>query len=375
MLGNATIEFKTVSGCLHAKSTNDHRWYKVQGITRTLDSMAQHRRRGNHNLINMDVFTRALQDRHSNPESKLDWVIDYIKQLNVSESKASEFQAGVLRIFTYSKVPSVAACRRVWDKTRMSTHIGVAVDADCKDVFNGKKTKPQVGPVSQLILTQLEALHLRPICGGLRVAGIPSPDRCSGAKKRYTYHNRCVAGCKGIQPDWGFYTEIDMVAYDTVTNTVALLELKTRHSDVLDKATLWRYNTQLWLTWVMFSVTYPSAAQRSTAHLVIVRPGTNLVRIRSCTKPTVSKSMRRNFPWLTCFCTQVLNCLAPTCVHMRSYNRSDTMYTEDLCSQVNLGDLSHRNICFNEEKKKLKRDKVHSDQQPPQQPTQRVPDH
>ncbi|KAK2814380.1 hypothetical protein Q5P01_000569 [Channa striata] len=38
-----------------------------------------------------------------------------------------------------------------------------------------------------------------------------------------------------------------------VTNTVALLELKTRNNGVLGDATLWRYNTQLWLTWTMFA--------------------------------------------------------------------------------------------------------------------------
>lgn len=122
------------------------------------------------------------------------------------------------------------------------------------------------------------------------------------------YHN-CCGGCKSIQRDWGFYTKIDIVAYDTDTNTVALLELKTSHSDVLDNTTLWRYNTQLWLMWVMFSITYPSVAEHSTAYLIIVRPVTNLVRIRNCMKPIVSKSMRCKFPWLTCFCKKILNCL------------------------------------------------------------------
>lgn len=139
MLGDATIEFKTEAGCLHARATKDDRWYKVQGITRTLDAMTPQKCKGHHNMINMDLFTRVLQDLHRNPDSKLDWVVDYVKSLNVSERKASELRAGVLRLFASNKVPSLSACRRLWDKARMSTHIGVAVDADCKDVFNGKK--------------------------------------------------------------------------------------------------------------------------------------------------------------------------------------------------------------------------------------------
>lgn len=370
MLGVATIEFKTEAGCHYAKATKDNWWYKVQGITRTLDAMTpQNRKKGHHNMINMDLFTRVLQDLQRNPESKLDWVVDYVKSLNGSDRKAWELRAGVVRLFLSNKVPSLSACRRLWDKARMSTHIGVAVDADCKDVFNGKKSRDQVGPVSQLILAQLEALHLRPICGGLRVACIPSPDQCSVATQQYTYHNRCTAGCKSIQKDWGFYTEIDMVAYDTASKKIVLLELKTRHNDMLDRATIWRYNTQLWLTWLMFSITYPSVAERTTACLVIVRPGTSVVHVRNCMKPTISKTMRLNFPWLTCFCTQVLNCLTPTCMHMKFQDKpcdKDTVGTK-----VDPLDLCYRNIRFNEEKKRRRRrrDQLFNRRQPTQSST------
>lgn len=221
MLGDAMIEFKTEAGCHYAKASKDNRWYKVQGITRTLDAMTpRNRKKGNHNMINMDLFTRVLQDLHRNPESKLEWLVNYAQSLNVSERKAVELRAGVVRLFASNKVPSVSACRRLWDKTRMSTQIGISVDADCKDVFNGKKRRDEVGPVSQLILAQLEALRLRPICGGLRVACIPSPDQCSIATRQYTYHNRCTLGCKSIEKDWGFYTEVDMVAYDQKNHLV-----------------------------------------------------------------------------------------------------------------------------------------------------------
>lgn len=120
----------------------------------------------------------------------------------------------------------------------MSTCIRVTIDAECKDVFNRSTKKSKVGPVSRLILIQLEALRLTPMCAGLKVAGMPSPDRISSEAGSYTYLNDCGQGCTGIMHKWGFYT---------TTDTVALLELKTRHNIVLDQATLWRYNMQLWL--------------------------------------------------------------------------------------------------------------------------------
>lgn len=304
-------------------------------------------------MINMDLYTRVLRDLQRNPRSTLSWVADYAKSLNASDRKASELRDAVLSLFTANKVPSLSACRRLWDKARMSTHIGVAVDADCKDVFNGKKNRDQAGPVSQLVLAQLEALRLRPLCGGLRVACIPSPDRYSIASAQQTYHNRCAAGCKSIHKDWGFYTEIDMVAYDAASKKIVLLELKTRHNDMLDRATIWRYNTQLWLTWLMFSITYPSVAERTSACLVIVRPGTNVVHVRNCMKPTISKAMRLHFPWLTCFCTQVLNCLTPMCMHMKFQDKQCAK--DALGTKVDPLDLCYRNIRFNEEKKKRRR--------------------
>ncbi|KAK2815475.1 hypothetical protein Q5P01_025942 [Channa striata] len=226
----------------------------------------------------MDLFARILRDLNDNPGTSLRWLLEYVVNLNAPESKAADFRAALLRLLKY-KALSLKTVRRAWDANRLSPSIGIAVDAQCKDVFNGKKSADEVGPVSRVILTQLQALHLSPICAGLKVAGVPTPDRSGTAARRYTHHNG--------------------------------------NNDVLDDATLWRYNTQLWLTWTMFSLTYPSAAERSSAYLVIIRPGTSTVTIRSCMRPTVSKTLRDKFPWLNCLCPQVLNCLTPACVNMR----------------------------------------------------------
>ncbi|KAJ8009934.1 hypothetical protein DPEC_G00069310 [Dallia pectoralis] len=355
-LNEPVIEFRWTSGTLCARSTADHRWYKVQGITKTLDSMVHHRKpspRHNTNMISMDLFTRVVRDLNANPESSLDWVPEYVVNLNAPEDKGATFKDALLQLFR-SRALTPAACRRLWTRSRMSTGIGIAVDSQCKDVFNRKKTTRDVGPVSRLVLMQLEALCLTPICAGLKVASVPRPDM-GGKPGSYTYHNGCTRGCKPIRDPWGFYTEVDLVAHDTVKDTVALLELKTRNNDILDRSTLWRYNTQLWLTWLMFSLTYPSMAERSTAYLLIIRPGTNHVTVRSCLRPTMSKSIRAKFPWLNCFCPQVLNCLAPMCVNMRVETQLASAAARRTDLRVDTSDLCYRNILFNQEKLKAGR--------------------
>ncbi|KAI4797377.1 hypothetical protein KUCAC02_025106 [Chaenocephalus aceratus] len=232
-LRDPVIEFRGAGGALCAKSTTDHRWYKVQGITKTLDSILCCRNRSSgHNMISMDLYNRAVRDLNEHPDSFLDWVPEYVRDLNAPESKG-RVTAGAAEAQRV-RVPHVGS---------VQTHVG---------------QEP--------------------------VAGIPAPDRCS-APGSYTYHNGCMQGCKSIRGTWGFYTEVDLVAHDPVTGKIVLLELKTRNKDVLDQAAMWRYNAQAWQTWMMFLLTYPSMAERSAAYLVIVRPGTNLVPVRSAQLP------------------------------------------------------------------------------------------
>lgn len=354
-LEEPAIEFRHAPGVLFAKSTLEERWYRVRGITKTLDTVICCRKRvSGHNMITMDLYTKVIRDLNENPDSALEWIPDYIDSLNAPESKGPVIRDTILRLHKY-KALTPEACRRAWDDNNMSASLGTLVDAQCKSVYNGKRALSEAGPVARLVLTQLKALRLTPICAGLKVAGIPRPD-AFGKPGRYTYHNQCTRGCTSIGANWGFYTEVDLVAHDTVQNTVALLELKTKNTDIIDQATLWRYNTQLWLTWVMFSLTYPSMAERSAAYLVIVRPGTNKVTMRQCLKPTLSKTLRKKFPWLNCFCSQVLECLAPTCVNMRietslarASSRSDGTVSN---VQGDQSDLCYRNIMFNQEKAK-----------------------
>lgn len=316
-LRKAAVQFTAASGPLYAKSVNHRHWYRVRGITKTLASVTcNYKQISGYNMIVMDLLAKITKDLTANPNSSLDWVPEYAVNLNMQRDKGLALRESLLRAHGLGDL-NLETCRRIWDKHGLSSCIGRTVDAQCKAVFNGKSSLDAAGPVARLVVTQLAALHLKPVCGGLRVAAIPNPDVDSQVQGTYTYHNRCTLGCTGIRDGWGFYTEVDLVAHDTERNETVIIELKTRNNDTLDRATLWRYNLQLWLTWVMFSLTYPSMAERSAAYLVIIRPGTNRVTVRSCFKPTLSKTLRGKFPWLCCFCPQVLNCLTPNCFHSR----------------------------------------------------------
>nr|BBA49166.1 hypothetical protein ORF60-like [Oryzias latipes] len=346
-LGRPVIEFRGSRRDLQAKAVTQDRWYRVRGITRTLNSIAR-RRRGvrSHNMICVDLYARFLSHLVRDRRNPLGWLSHHLAILNAPEDPARKFEGELRRLLAYGSL-NFESCRRAWDRSRMSRGIGNAVDAQCKDVFNGKKAASETGPVSRLLLAQLEALRLKPICAGLKVAGVPTPDRGGS-----TYHNGCTRGCGPLPGRNTFYTEVDLLAHDATTDTVALLELKTRNSDVLDAPTLWRYNAQLWLTWTMFSLTYPSVAERSNAYLVIVRPGTNTVTIRSCLRPSVTKTLRTKFPWINCLCPQVLNCLTPTCVNVRvqAYPKPGSGGR----ASIDPKDLCYRNVMFNREKARVR---------------------
>ncbi|KAK2813528.1 hypothetical protein Q5P01_000770 [Channa striata] len=153
-LRSPAVEFRNSKARVCARSVADHRWYAVQGITKTLDSIAGSRKRARaHNMICMDLFARILRDLNDNPGTSLRWLLEYVVNLNAPESKAADFRAALLRLLKY-KALSLKSVRRAWDANRLSPS---------KDVFNGKKSADEVGPVSRVILTQLQALHLSPI--------------------------------------------------------------------------------------------------------------------------------------------------------------------------------------------------------------------
>ncbi|KAK2812293.1 hypothetical protein Q5P01_000048 [Channa striata] len=156
-LRSPAVEFRNSKARVCARSVADHRWYAVQGITKTLDSIAGSRKRA-HNMICMDLFARILTRPERQPGTSLRWLLECVVNLNAPESKAARFQGSATEA------------------------------AQCKDVFNGKKSARRVGPVSRVILTQLQALHLSPICARLKVAGVPTPDR-SGGGGGATYHS------------------------------------------------------------------------------------------------------------------------------------------------------------------------------------------
>ena len=321
---------------------NLNEWYKVRRITGSLKK--KYKRKNKHkNMISLGIFFSVINDLGTHPYSQLQWLPNYLKNVfNIKKEQAQMFQHELLARWQTSSLTLISA-EQVWNKLDLSTDVDYAVHQDCKEVFNGKKTQLQVCNVARLILTQLAALKVNRRMGGVQVASIPRPDIWEAnhvQNAARTYHNRCSKGCKGIQEDWCSSTEVDMVGYDTVTNKTVLFELKTRDSDVLDEETLACYNCQLWLTWMMFSITYPSSAEDTLGYLLIVRPGASHVSILNCYRPTITRALREKYPWITCFCPQVFRCLTPNCVNKRVMRRGHWPKITDN------RDLSYRNHLF-----------------------------
>ena len=367
-LNTPVIRFKAECNGQWAKVDRDSEWYRVQGVTKTLGKISGYGKdkKNSTNMITMDLFRRVVADIHrkGGVESvNLEWLVPYLTTLNVPGHDAVRFREALARKIA-SPGFGAETCRRLWDSLSLSITIGIAVDHQCKLAFNDPSVdNSRLGLVTQLVLAQLEALGLQRVCAGVKVANLPRPDQSSC--KPHAYHNGCKLGCRKLRADWGFYTEVDMVAYDPVTDKFVLLELKTRNSDVIDRRTLWRYNTQLWLTQMMFSLTYPSMAYNTTAYLVIVRPGTNHVEIKSCFRPTISRSMKTHFPWLMCLCPLVRDCLTPFCANMRVETtvvrntcRRRRLFSARRQEPVDVKDLCYRNLKFNEEKREIRRNRI-----------------
>ena len=334
---------------LHARSIGDrdeanpNGWYKAHRITEGVKKKLKRQPRLK-NMISLNVFYRVINDLGTRRDSRLLWLPGHMKSIfGVKAAHSRVLQGELLARWQTSALTPISA-EQVWNKLDLSTEVDNAVRRDCRDVFNGIKTERLVCNVAALILARLSALKVDRYEGGVRVASIPRPDQRKPnnvQNVRRTYHNRCSNGCKGIQEDWCSSAEVDMVGHDTVTNTTVLFELKTRDSDVLDDRTLARYNCQLWLTWMMFSLTYPSIAERTLGYLIIVRPGANHVTILNCYRPTITKALRERYPWITCFCPQVFRCLTPSCVNKRVMRRGRRP------SNTDHRDLSYRNYLIN----------------------------
>ena len=322
---------------------NPNKWYKVRRITEGLTK--KYKRKSKHqNMISLNLFFSVINDLSTHPDSQLQWLPNHMENIfSINKEQAHIFQQEVLARWQASALTVISA-EQVWNKLDLSNDVDYSIHQDCKEVFNGKKTELQVCKVARLILTQLAALKVNRFEGGVKVASIPKPDiRESNHLQNVarTYHNRCSKGCKGIQEDWCSSNEVDMVGYDTVTNKTVLFELKTMNSDLLDEETLACYNCQLWLTWMMFSLTYPSIAEDTLGYLVIVRPGASHITILNCYRPTITRALREKFPWINCFCPQVFQCLTPNCVNKRVMRRGRKPKITDN------RDLSYRNHLFN----------------------------
>lgn len=350
-LPTACVVFRVRAGIVnvrHVACTEEH---VARGITTKIATLAMRRRaeykvnlsvmymyRKLITMVNHGIQCTTRRSQTNSRKAILDWLASYLEALNVPKGKAEQFIGRIkCRICTAPRMLSFTACGKAWTGIMMSTSIGNTVDKECKDVFNGLVDVENTGPVTQMICTQLSALKQVFIAGGVKVAYVQRPDASAGG-----CHNGCSQGCAHLGPDMETScTEVDLVSYDRVRHMWVLLELKTMHCPYLDKATMWRYNLQLWLTWLMFSATYPSIAERTCAYLLVVRPGEPKVYMYRCTRPNMSTTLRRIFPWLSCMCKQVRDCAAPHSCRMRTQSiRASSRSTDPM-------ELSHRNRLFN----------------------------
>ncbi|KAK7878272.1 hypothetical protein WMY93_031091 [Mugilogobius chulae] len=283
-LPKPAIEFMSTQGQVCARSTADPRWYKVEDIMRRIALIPRGRPRVRYfDMISMDLYAMVLKNTQQGQDSLLQRFTEYLCNINVPCTLAKVVASQLAEMFRKPNVVTPRACMRLLDRSYLIDIIGNAVKMECSKVFNGEMTGDQVGPVSRAILSQLKALGLIPMGGRLKVAGIPRPDFCRGPP--YSYHNGCVQGCESLKGVHGSFTSVDLVARDTSKDQVVLLHIIVNNNFMLDNRALWRYHTQLWLTWLMFSLTYPSVAERSAAYLVMIRPGIDMIVVLSVWGP------------------------------------------------------------------------------------------
>ncbi|KAK2814610.1 hypothetical protein Q5P01_000063 [Channa striata] len=174
-----------------------------------------------------------------------------------------------------------------------------------------------------------------------------------GGARRYTHHNGCARGCRrcagrrrllhGSGP--GGPRHGDKHRRAAGTQDQEQRRPGRRHPVALQHAAV--------ADLTMFS---PRTRARSDpARTGDNQTRTSTVTIRSCMRPTVSKTPRDKFPWLNCLCPQVLNCLTPAMRNMRVGTRlnwpADGRRRKR--SGVDPSDLCFRNMMFNQEKARV----------------------
>ena len=190
-------------------------------------------------------------------------------------------------------VKNATSRKRVWDTMKVPQVLGTSVDAELKALFNGKRLD-DLSDIAKNVIRTLKALNIVRMGGGTPVANT-----------FHTRHTKCGT-CRRIGEDQGFFTEVDFWGYDERFNQVCVFEFKLLTTDMLTEDTYRRYNFQLWLTSVMFNMTYPQLAHRTKAYIIVYQVADSSLHIFPCAKPQIHEATKRFFPFLRCLCAPML---------------------------------------------------------------------
>nr|UKB92881.1 protein Allo60 [Acipenserid herpesvirus 1]WJJ60994.1 Allo60 [Acipenserid herpesvirus 1] len=189
-----------------------------------------------------------------------------------------------------------AKVKKLWLESRIHCCLGNAVDREMKHYFKARLQPKQRAGIA--IMAELKKLQLTPVTSGVRVTAYNRPtDHCSE--------------CGQLQRDPVISTEVDLIAWDEVNKKVTLIELKTHKGVVLDSKTARRYRYQAWLTWLMFSNTYPYLAYKTQMKLIVVSLVSRTVEVTDVKPCVFTKRLYDFFPCLLNRCKQQQFALTP----------------------------------------------------------------
>lgn len=196
--------------------------------------------------------------------------------------------------------------KKTWISENISATIGINVDTNMKKIFNNDVSDiTQLPIVTKSLCSLLNNIGILPVKGGVMV----------GEYERLAPHHCKKCSAEYPPREWRFVTEIDLVGYDTTDKTCTLIELKTYKNAIIPQYILAKYNLQAWISWCLFSMTYPGLMQYTKAIIAVVTPVTHTIQLFNVRPPRVKSRLIKVFPFLGQMCSTMYQLLTP---HMAS---------------------------------------------------------
>uniref|UniRef100_A0AB33V6U1 Core protein n=1 Tax=Latid herpesvirus 1 TaxID=3096545 RepID=A0AB33V6U1_9VIRU len=197
------------------------------------------------------------------------------------------------------------AFRTAWAENNISAGIGNYLDAIMKRIFNtDPKLRDEVGAIpvaAKALCSMFSNTDIEPVAGGVLVAeyeGVLS-GHCPKCSAKYPHR------------PYRFLTEIDLVGFNAVEKTCVLIELKTYKNAVIPQQVIEKYNLQAWVSWCLFSMTYPRLMPVTRAIVVVVSPVVQTIQFFNVRPPRVRKKLINLFPFLGRMCPTGYQMLTP----------------------------------------------------------------